>query len=489
MNNKITLLKKKNKKRIKSSKRGLTFSLADSSSTIGTHYRYIVDKAKKEILIIPDKNGNMTVSRKKSGNAFKPLYDIRSKEVRELVAAADYLEIEVLEEKIIVHSFRKKRIQRNKIVSLDEILGRKTGEIVLRKASGYYSEDQITIFDFLSQSKNEIERTEKEKIKKVYDTVSLFSGAGLLDYAFRDPKIRFVYGVDFNKDACDTYRANIGPHIECQDIRTVEEIPNADLIIGGPCCQGYSNANRHNLDSEIAQKKRLLIMDYIRLVKKKKPSVFVIENVPQFYTKDNGIYLSKVLEELSEYDITCTTVHDEKVGGYTKRQRAIIIGSMIGKIVLPSETVHTVKTVRDALSKVDATWFNYEDVTAPRESTKIAMSYVPQGGNWRNIPESVHKFGPHTQSNVFRRLAWDEISPTITNWRKCNLTHPEENRILTVSEAAALMGLDKEFKVIGSTLNAKQQMVGNGVTQAIGKFIKKYVLEALDRFFLNPATV
>ena len=66
------------------------------------------------------------------------------------------------------------------------------------------------------------------------------------------------------------------------------------------------------------------------------------------------------------------------------------------------------------------------------------------------------------------------------NWRKINLTHPEENRILNVSEAAALMGLPKEFKVFGSTLNAKQQQIGNGVTQAIGKFVKKYVLQALN---------
>lgn len=62
-----------------------------------------------------------------------------------------------------------------------------------------------------------------------------------------------------------------------------------------------------------------------------------------------------------------------------------------------------------------------------------------------------------------------------------NQSHnPEENRILNVSEAAALMGLPKEFKVFGSTLNAKQQQIGNGVTQAIGRFVKKYVLQALN---------
>ena len=162
------------------------------------------------------------------------------------------------------------------------------------------------------------------------------------------------------------------------------------------------------------------------------------------------------------------------------RKRAIIIGSRIGKVELPDTEVCALHTVRHALEKVDATWFNYEDVTIPKESTKEIMSYVPQGGNWKNVPESVHKFGPSTQSNTYRRLAFDELSPTIANWRKCNLLHPVENRILTVSEAAALMGLDKGFKILGNTLGSKQQQVANGVTQAIGSFIKKYVLKALN---------
>lgn len=143
----------------------------------------------------------------------------------------------------------------------------------------------------------------------------------------------------------------------------------------------------------------------------------------------------------------------------------------------------TKKTVKDALSKVDSSWFNYKDITLSRENTKLCMSYVPQGGNWENIPEHIHKFGPSTQSNTYRRLAWNEQSPTITNWRKCILIHPEENRILNVSEAAALMGLDKNFKILGNSLDSRQQQVGNGVTQAIGRFVKNIVLNAMDKFY------
>ena len=77
----------------------------------------------------------------------------------------------------------------------------------------------------------------------------------------------------------------------------------------------------------------------------------------------------------------------------------------------------------------------------------------------------------------------DKLSPTLTNWRKTVLTHPTENRILTVSEAAAIMGLDKDFPIYGKTLNSRQQQVANGVTFSVGKFVKEAILASLDNFY------
>ena len=81
-------------------------------------------------------------------------------------------------------------------------------------------------------------------------------------------------------------------------------------------------------------------------------------------------------------------------------------------------------------------------------------------------------------SNVYRRLSADEPSVTITNWRKVNLMPPVGNRILSVAEAAAIMGLNKDFRFFGS-LNDRQQQVGNGVTLAIASFIKSIVKNSL----------
>ena len=461
---------------IKPSKRGLTFSLDEGNFEIGSKFRYFIDVQKHEIVIVADENGNNTVCRKKSGKKYKPLFDLRSSKVKELCKNAEYIEVEILEEKIVVHTYKKLRsrfkLLNSSCSTVNGVTVEKTGEIVLNKAVGSsYSESSLKTF--------------QRELNHVYDVVSLFSGAGLLDYSFMDPKVRLVFGLDFDKNACMTYQHNIGNHIECMDIRNLDakDIPDADIVIGGPCCQAYSNANRHNIDSEEGEEKRLLIEDYIRVVKEKQPKVFVIENVPQFLTKDDRLYIDKVYEELSDYEISETIVTDNEVGGYTTRKRAIVIGSRIGKIELPQVKLTVSKTAGDALEKVDSTWENYNDVTLPRENTVKCMSYVPEGGNWKDIPSDVKKFGPSTQSNTYRRLAWDEPSPTIANWRKCILIHPKENRILTVSEAAALMGLDKNFPIFGDSLDSKQQQVANGLTQAIGRFVKKYVLNALEKYY------
>lgn len=490
-------------KTLKSSNRGLTFSLENDEAQIGTKYRYIIDKKEKCVKIIPDENGNITASRKKCGNNYKPLFDIRSKEVKELVSNADYLEVEVKDNEILVHAYKKIKdsflhLVKSNIVRIDDVLCKKTGTISLsHEVVGLSSEEAIiaatSLFNDISRTMRDISsKIERKDIERVYDIASLFSGAGLLDYAFKDPQFRFKYAVDFDKDACETYRYNIGDHIECRDIREVEasEVPDVDVVIGGPCCQGYSNANRHDINKESARKKRLLIEDYVRIVLEKRPKVFVIENVPQFLTKEGGIYLRHVTENLEceGYSITATVVCDSEVGGYSTRKRAVIIGSLIGEIKLPDTKIHTMKTVRDAISKVDPTWFNYNDLTKSSAETQLTMSYVPDGGNWKDVPEEIHKFGPMTQSNIYRRLEWDQPACTIVNWRKCLLMPPHgtpegDNRILNVSEAAAIMGLDKNFHVLGSSIGSRQQQIGNGITQKIGSLIKETVLKTLNKAF------
>lgn len=460
--------------RIKKSNRGLTFSFAANENfKAGTHYRYIVDTQNSEVIILADENGKYKMSRK--GANAKPLVDLRNEEIKQAMSLAAYMEVEILDDKIVVHII-------NKSVNTENLSDHDIADLIGNHSDISFEIDKQTLIehdsalvDMLTASGLFSEKTQND-LSYVFDTVSLFSGAGLLDYPFKkDDSFDIKFAVDFDKSACETYRANIGDHILCMDIRDLleENVPDADLIIGGPCCQGYSNANRAGNEAQDVSK-RLLIDDYIRMVKAKKPLMFLVENVEQFITKEQGKYIQKVLTELADdYNITYSVVNDWDLGGYSKRKRMILIGSIkaIGKVIIPDVEIVNRKTVGDALSKVTSDWFNYNDVTKASPATQAKMAQVPQGGNYKYI-KGMENLDRH--SNVYRRLALDEPSVTITNWRKVNLTHPTENRILSVSEAAAIMGLDKAFKFFG-TINDRQQQVGNGVTQAIASFAKSII--------------
>lgn len=472
--------------RIKSSKRGLTFSFAENDTfRAGVRYRYIIDVKKSEIVIVPDEKGKYVLSRK--GATHKPLVDLRNTEVKEAISMADHMEIEIKDDCIVVHVFKKSvntegLSDRELVEMLD-----KGEDITFEISKESLIEHDTALIDMLTTSGFFSEKMRTD-LSYVFDVASLFSGAGLLDLPFKkDEAFDMKFAIDFDKQACETYRQNIGDHILCMDMRDldVKDVPEVDLIIGGVCCQGYSNANRAG-NEEQDKKKRLLVDDFIRVVKAKKPLMFVIENVPEFITKEKGLYLEKVLTGLSEYHITYSVINDHEVGGYSTRKRMVLIGSIkeMGKIIIPNVELTTKHTAGDALRKVDSSWFNYEDISESRPDTVRKMSLVRPGHNFKDIPEMAHL---DRHSNVYKRLSYDEPSVTITNWRKVCLMPPEGNRILSVAEAAAIMGLDKFFRFYGD-LDSRQQQVGNGCTQHFARFVKTIVKNALYKY-VNEQTL
>ena len=96
-------------KKIKGSKRGLTFSFISENGTFapGSRYRYVIDKDAGRIMILPSKDGGNTVSRKRSGLRIKSLIDLRSRDILELVSVSDHMEIEFQDECILVAIHQK----------------------------------------------------------------------------------------------------------------------------------------------------------------------------------------------------------------------------------------------------------------------------------------------------------------------------------------------------------------------------------------------
>lgn len=463
---------------LKPSKRGLTFSLpADKNYYPGQHYVYEVHR---NSIIIRLAQEGMTISRKKSGNEYKALFDIRKKEVRDAVSHCSYMEMDVQTTQIVVRCIKKEKC---KVISIERVLEEFCiSNQVLSMASGM--EGQMSLFDYIDEPiSNEILHNDnlKKDLGKVFSVMSLFSGAGMLDWPFaQDKDFSIQFACDYEAGACESYRHNIGDYIICEDIRKIAgKTQPYNVLIGGPSCKPFSASNRRKMLG--SHEDVDLVNEYLRIASENHPDVFVIENVPQFLTSNDGEYLTRVMTSMTtDYNISSAIVKDCDVGGYTTRKRAIIIGSRIGKITIPDKILHPLRTVKEALAKVTPKWFNYKDLTISKPETVRNMSYVRQGHNFRDIPWLKNK--PNMHSDRYFRLDPDNVSPTIVNWRKLPLIHPYENRTLTVAEASALMGFDDKFIFCGS-IGSRQQQCGNGCTLAIGSLIKKVVKEALVKYY------
>lgn len=424
---------------IKSSNRGLTFSFKHNNFKIGSHYNYVVVPKANKIFIIPTKKG-LKISKKKVNIKNNSLIDLRNKKIEKITKKADKLAINFRNNSIIVTAFN---IDKPYLTTL---------------------------------IKNDKKKSLKDNIIKV---ISLFSGCGMLDYPFHlDKNFEIVFACDIMESACQSYRENIGNHIINKSVREIvkEELPDTDVLIGGVSCKPFSNTNRIKRleDHEDSD----LVLDYIRLVKESNCTVFAMENVPQILTASNSMYFNAIKECLSEYKIKAKVLKDCDYGGFTKRKRAFIIGSKIGEPIFLKNEIEQYNTVRQALNNVTEDFYNYNDITTPKQSTIEKIVHIPQGGNFMNIPENLRGKGVH--SNSYRRLSLDEPSCTLTNFRKSQILHPICNRIISVAEALAISGFDKNFKVLGP-LSDRQQQVGNGVPYNLGNTIKNMI----KKLFIN----
>lgn len=134
----------------------------------------------------------------------------------------------------------------------------------------------------------------------MYKTVDLFAGAGGLSYGFEmTGKFLVVAAAENNRNAQKTYKANhLNPKLDmiddvrkCDFKKLAEKFDGIDVIIGGPPCQGFSNANRQK--NHIVSMNNSLVKEYFRAVKEIKPKAFIMENVAMLASKTHKFYDSQ----------------------------------------------------------------------------------------------------------------------------------------------------------------------------------------------------
>ena len=193
--------------------------------------------------------------------------------------------------------------------------------------------------------------------------VSLYSGAGGLDIGFKQEGFNILWANDFDKDAANTYRVNIGTHIRCGDINQyideLEQYANTvDVMIGGPPCQGFSVAGK--MDPHDPRSKN--VWTYVEALKKVRPQVFVMENVKALGTLEKWsplrIELLKEMRSLG-YSTNYIVVNASDFNVPQSRERVLFIGFKGNPNLVPDLGAmlepYKIKapTVRQALSVLD----------------------------------------------------------------------------------------------------------------------------------------
>lgn len=345
--------------------------------------------------------------------------------------------------------------------------------------------------------------------KKQFTAIDLFCGAGGLTLGLANAGFKVIAGVEVSPIAAETYRAN-HPNVklfEC-DIRKLaaDEIlsnlnlkpGDLDLLAGCPPCQGFSTQRTRNKVAAVKDDRNELIFEFLRFVEITLPKTIMLENVPGLAKDWRISTLREKLEGLG-YIINeeFAQIKDAANFGVPQRRRRLLVkASRLGVINNPQPSPIK-NTVRNAISQLPipgTSGDHLHDILENRsEKVRKIISLVPKdGGSRSDIPRDYwlecHKRNEGSYRDVYGRMPWDDVAPTITggchNPSKGRFIHPAQDRAITLREAAILQTFpDNYIFSMARGKDAVALMIGNALPP---EFIRQHATEFLKH--LKEAT-
>jgi DNA (cytosine-5)-methyltransferase 1 len=316
---------------------------------------------------------------------------------------------------------------------------------------------------------------------KKYTFIDLFSGAGGLGEGFRQAGFRSVYAVEINPYAAETYRLNFDHDVFVGPIQNVKKVPaTADIVIGGPPCQGFSPLGKMTPIVEHDAMNQLW-RHFLRIVRQVLPRAFVIENVPELLTSSEFVHIQAAASRLG-YRLAADVLNAAAFGVPQRRRRAFIVGLRQGTPALPVPTKART-TVRDAIGDLPLIPTGKDLHIGRNPTLKSLERYkcIPPGGNrfdlMRKRPDLAPRCWlekPTGSTDVFGRLEWDKLALTIRTEffkpEKGRYLHPQAHRPITHREAARLQTFPDSFVFCGSKIEVAKQ-IGNAVPPALARAV------------------
>jgi DNA (cytosine-5)-methyltransferase 1 len=342
--------------------------------------------------------------------------------------------------------------------------------------------------------------------------IDLFSGAGGMTLGFTSfagHVFEPVWANDYNAFAVRTYNTNFGDHCVVGDIVDILQdqtvtIPRAEVVIGGPPCQGFSLLNK----LRDGDPRKQLWRPFIEVLERSGATIFLMENVPQLIGSAEHEMILDTAEKLG-FKTASARLCAADYGVPQIRWRAFIIGSKLSdpRSVFPPKRTHFPPengnkrsfaekeipftsnpkphvTVRDAIGDLEPPeGTEIKDVPPPYDlhfgrsptakSLQRYMAIPNEGMNRFDLQERVPHLTPECWirktaggTDLFGRLWWDRPSVTIRTEffkpEKGRYLHPAQHRPITHREAARIQSFPDEFRFVGSKIEVAKQ-IGNAV--------------------------
>lgn len=302
-------------------------------------------------------------------------------------------------------------------------------------------------------------------------TVALFAGCGGLDLGFENAGFEIIWANDNNNKIADTYRYNhkktklvIGSIIDINS----GDIPDCDIIIGGPPCQSWSlaGAMKGKEDS-----RGQLFYEYIRVIKDKRPKAFVAENVKGIVSKAHINSFNEIVDMFKEcgYTVTYKLVNAKGYGVPQDRERVFIVGirnDINSDYVFPTPTHHqgNYNTLEEAIGDLR----NNSGEWMEGSFSPIFMSRNRRR-SWNEVGFTVQASGRQTQihpdSPEMEKVDKDK-------WQFKNDSSKTIRR-MSVRECARIQTFPDSFEFLSSSLNENYKMIGNAVPVKLAEAIAK----------------